>query len=191
MNQVARYVKSDPKKRTRLRTIKNRLDTSLKSVRDFISDAIRDLFIIENEKLFYYDNCDCMREFIEKNAYPQKLSLKYTTITARLKVERYIEENGFGDSVRSIGYGKLLPMATFNITKEKDVLRLSQFSQNELRHKLYSKRMKETGRFIKKGYSRREGTEVVIWDLEIPNKTRKKFETGFRRLCKEHGVTKI
>ena len=56
----------------KLNQIKSRLSRSIKGVHDYVNMTIECLYIIEKEKLFWYDKCKSMKAFIFKNKYREK-----------------------------------------------------------------------------------------------------------------------
>ena len=172
----------------KLLKIKNHIRETAGNLKDHVSSIIRDLYIVECEKLYYFDNCSSMRAFINKNKFQEMLSVRYETITRKLLVERFIDRNELDDEeIREIPSTKMSLIAMNKITDKDKIKDLSKYTTKEIEKRLHS-RSQFSGRFIKNNFRRRNSTKIVNRKLEVPLNTSKKFLRSLNDLCKMYDV---
>ena len=174
-------------KKKELNRIKHEIYQMAGNIREYATNIIKNLFIIEDQKLFYFDNCQSMKQFIERNKIPERLSINYATITQKLKIERYINKNKFDDEIRKIGFAKLNIISSQEINEKKQVIELSKYSINTLKEKFY-KKSPASGQFMRATFKKRKNTEIIVKEFEIPINNKKIFYNSLKELCKLYKV---
>ncbi len=128
-----------------------------------------------------------MHSFINKNQYSEKLSISYGTITQKLCVERYIEKNKFDEDIRAVGWSKLAILARNSIHDKEKVAELSKYSIAEMTSRI-TNRSSASGKYIRKSFNPRKGSEIITKDFEIPFAKRKAFINSLKQLCELYKV---
>lgn len=176
------------KNKKKLNDIKLKINNNILGYKDQVAAIMLYLAQIENEKLFYYDHCRSMREFINKNDYPKRMEISYSTIVRHLGVGRYITENKLPDSVKKINICKLDLLRQYNVVEPQRVIELGNYSLNALKAKFHDIRSPASGQFVKKGTTYDPKKNLKIIEFEIPRGKIKTFERDLIRICNRHNI---
>lgn len=179
--------RKDKRKVALLSKLKKELVESFVSVQYHISRIMEILYEIKTKKLYHYDECGSLREFILRHDLEQKLNLKYSTITNYLKLIEYSKEIGLkSEEVTHIGFSKLGVMRRSDINDANKARELSKQHVNEIKYTINLDRNPVTGRIMGKHTPvRRPDTVIKIYDLEIPTKNAHAWESALLELCKD------
>lgn len=178
------------KDKKELSNLKQQIEKGIENLSSYLQDIINSLLKIKRKKLYLYDKCQHMNEFVRKNNYHKKLNASINTVLTQVRTFDYAKRKRLSaNQIKEIGYTKLDILQANKIETKKEIIEYGKLTTLKMK-KVLNIQDKATGRFTKKGekFERRPNTKLKNWMMEIPNEVLKQFEADFIKLCNKYEV---
>ena len=95
-----------------------------------------------------------------------------------------MDKNQLSDEVRQIGVAKLHTVSQTEVKDEKEIIELGKYSVQEVKRRIRPTHS-STGTYIRKGYKKREGVEIIRKNFEVPEYNKTRFLKSLGLLCEQ------
>ena len=176
-------IKKETEGKKKIELFKGRIDTAIVNLKEHMERVIADLYIIRKEKLYFFDRCRSLKEFIYTNGYDKKLGIKYQTIQARMIAIEYAEAHGIEEGdVKDRSNFKMLLIKRTGANDRKKIIDLTKKTSKQVLD-IAEQRQGYSGKFSDKKYVKRPGTTIRRFDVELPAGADRVFNNAISYKC--------
>ena len=130
----------------KLHDAKRKIALSIDRVNNSFDRFIKELVVVQRDRLYLYEGCKSIRDFIVKNNYPERINCHIATIFGKMKVESWRIDNGLSEEeAKSISEKNKGLLASQDVKDRELIERSKNLSQKELEKAIgYERNGKET-----------------------------------------------